>query len=445
MIKFKEISIYKKSPFLLFLPFLIFYILIVLRFHSNELYGDEPRYIYFANNLIHGFYSTPAPDINLWNGPGYPILLMPFIAFNIPTLFILILNAFFYYFSIVLLYKTLIQFSTKKMALIICVFWAFYFNAYQDLLLRCTEVFTFFLISLLLFLVFNIFNEKNNSKNKYILLAGFTLGYLVLTKIIFAYVVIIFLAGSIILYFISKAKNNYKKTIFVLLIAFVTISPYLMYTYSLTGKIFYLGNSGGMSLYWMSNPNSGEYGDWFDEDYFSAKPMDEKAKLAKKSNFMEIYQANLKANHQKDFDEIFKFSGAQRDSVYKQIAIRNIKENPKSFFVNYISNIGRLFFSYPFSYTLQTNKTLFRIPFSGLLLFLSLFLLIPTIINWKRLIFPLKFFLIFLLLYLGASSLLSAYTRMFTVVVPLVLFWIAYTLPKTVIRKKTDDFTTDHQ
>jgi hypothetical protein len=169
MIKFKEISIYKKSPFLLFLPFLIFYILIVLRFHSNELYGDEPRYIYFANNLIHGFYSTPAPDINLWNGPGYPILLMPFIAFNIPTLFILILNAFFYYFSIVLLYKTLIQFSTKKMALIICVFWAFYFNAYQDLLLRCTEVFTFFLISLLLFLVFNIFNEKNNSKNKYIL------------------------------------------------------------------------------------------------------------------------------------------------------------------------------------------------------------------------------------------------------------------------------------
>jgi hypothetical protein len=370
---------------------------------------------------------------------------MPFIAFNIPTLFILILNAFFYYFSIVLLYKTLIQFSTKKMALIICVFWAFYFNAYQDLLLRCTEVFTFFLISLLLFLVFNIFNEKNNSKNKYILLAGFTLGYLVLTKIIFAYVVIIFLAGSIILYFISKAKNNYKKTIFVLLIAFVTISPYLMYTYSLTGKIFYLGNSGGMSLYWMSNPNSGEYGDWFDEDYFSAKPMDEKAKLAKKSNFMEIYQANLKANHQKDFDEIFKFSGAQRDSVYKQIAIRNIKENPKSFFVNYISNIGRLFFSYPFSYTLQTNKTLFRIPFSGLLLFLSLFLLIPTIINWKRLIFPLKFFLIFLLLYLGASSLLSAYTRMFTVVVPLVLFWIAYTLPKTVIRKKTDDFTTDHQ
>ncbi len=438
-------SLYSISPFLLFLPFLLFYLFIIIKFHSNTLVGDEPRYLYFANNLIRGFYSTPAPDINLWNGPGYPILLMPFVAFNIPTVCILFLNALFYYLSLVLLFKALTQIASKKLALLMCIFWAFYFNAYQDMLLRCTEVFTFFLITLLSLFVLQIFNERTKSQKKYIGLAGITLGYLVLTKILFAYVVILLLGGTAFLFIVSKVKEYYRKTFFVLLIATATISPYIVYTYHLTGKIFYLGNSGGMSLYWMSNPQAGEYGDWFDDYYFSAKPLDEKAKAAKNGNFIEIYEDSLKVNHQKDFDEILKYSGVQRDSVYKQLAIRNIKANPKSFLVNYISNIGRLFFSYPFSYTLQSNKTLFRIPFSGLLIVLMLFSLLPTILNWRRLIFPLKFFLIFLLIYLGATSVLSAYTRMFTVIVPLILFWIAYIIPKTLTLKRAENSDTGNQ
>lgn len=433
------------SPFLIFIPFLLFYLFIIARFHSNTLVGDEPRYLYFANNLMQGFYSTPAPDINLWNGPGYPILLMPFVAFNIPSVFILVLNAILYYFSLVVLFKALIHIVSKKFALLVCLFWGFYFNAYQDMLLRCTEVFTFFLNTLLLFFMLKIFDERTQNKRKHIFLAGITLGYLVLTKILFAYVVIILLCGTVFLFFISKVKIYYRKTLFVLLIATATISPYLIYTYHLTGKFFYLGNSGGMSLYWMSNPQNGEYGDWFDDYYFSAKPLDAKAKAAKNGNFIEIYEDSLRVNHQKDYDEILKYSGVQRDSIYKQLAIRNIKANPKSFLGNYVSNIGRLFFSYPFSYTLQSNKTLFRIPFSGLLLILMLFSLLPTILNWRRLIFPLKFFLIFLVIYFGATSVLSAYTRMFTVVVPFILFWVAYIIPKTVTLIKTEGFDESKQ
>ena len=41
--------------------------------------GDEQRYIDYANNLWNGFYSPDFPNIFIWNGPGYPIFLMPFI------------------------------------------------------------------------------------------------------------------------------------------------------------------------------------------------------------------------------------------------------------------------------------------------------------------------------------------------------------------------------
>ena len=37
-------------------------------------------------------------------------------------------------------------------------------------------------------------------------------------------------------------------------LALVWCLPYLAHTYSLTGRWFYWGSSGGMSLYWMSTP-----------------------------------------------------------------------------------------------------------------------------------------------------------------------------------------------
>jgi hypothetical protein len=51
--------------------------------------------------------------------------------------------------------------------------------------------------------------------------------------------------------------------------------------------------------------------------------------------------------------------------------------------------------------------------------------------NWREIIYPLRFMVIFVLLYLGGSVLGSAETRMFTVAVPILLFWIAFIVQKT--------------
>ena len=90
-----------KNPFLLFLPFLILYITLVFIFPTSGAAGDENRYLMFANNLIHGFYSPSALNIDLGNSPGYPIILMPFIALHFPLICIALLNAVLYYLSTV--------------------------------------------------------------------------------------------------------------------------------------------------------------------------------------------------------------------------------------------------------------------------------------------------------------------------------------------------------
>jgi len=69
---------------------------------------------------------------------------------------------------------------------------------------------------------------------------------------------------------------------------------------------------------------------------------------------------------------------------------------------------------------------------NGIIAVLILFSLVPTIINWKETIFPIRFMVIFIFLYLGGSVLGSAETRMFTVAVPILLFWITFIVQRTV-------------
>ena len=45
-------------------------------------------------------------------------------------------------------------------------------------------------------------------------------------------------------------------------LSLVLCVPWLAYTASETGRLLVWGNSGSLSLYWMSSPESGDLGDW---------------------------------------------------------------------------------------------------------------------------------------------------------------------------------------
>ena len=415
-----------KNPYLLFSPFLCFYIIYILVFPS-DFSGDEVRYLRYANNLIHGFYSPPAPHINFTNGPGYPLVLSPFVAMGVPLIYMALMNAVFYYLSVILLFKALKQTVELNIALIFSCFWACYYVAFQNLNTTVTEPFTFFLVSLLIFSLVKVFKTDNIKLTKrYYVFAGFTFGFIVLTKMIFGYVLIFMFLGYTVLWLTDIRKVNYRKGFYVLLIAFITVTPYLIYTYHMTGRILYWG-FGKDSLYWMSTPYKDEYGDW-------------KQHLNTHSIDMGNYNIpgsgdTLRARHGKDFEEIFRFTGMERDDAFKKLAMINIKSHPFKYAENIIYNMGRLVFHYPFSYAVQRPKTLLIFPINGIIFTFMLLCLVPTFINWKNIIFQVRFMLFFSFIYLGLCSVVCAQVRMFTIVVPVLLFWIAYIIQRSIVLK----------
>lgn len=283
-----------------------------------------------------------------------------------------------------------------------------------------TESFTFFIISIFTYSVVKTF--ISNSK-KHLYLSGFLLGYLALTKVVFGYVILIMLLGCIILVIIYKNKEIYRRNSLILFIALLTTTPYLFYTHNLTNKLFYWGNSGGMSLYWMSSPFENEYGAW-DRESFDANLID-----------LEIANSHqlLKLNHQKDMVEIIKYKGVQKDHAYKKIALRNIKNHPIKYFKNIIANISRMFFGFPGNFTYQ--RPLLKIWYFAILYTLFIYCCFLSLINWNSLSFCIRFIFIFISIYLGGTSLLAVGNRQFIIIVPAMMLFIAYVIEKSIIIK----------
>ena len=362
-----------KNPFILFLPFLILYILLILIFSTNENYGDESRYLMYAQNLLEGFYSPPPPDIDLGNGPGYPLFLAPFVALHVPLIYIKLANAIFYYFSIILFFYSLQQLTSFKYALIFSLLWALYPSSYETLIYTLPEIFASSLIPLLIFTLIKAFKKDGEAKNKkyYIFLAGLTFGFLALTKPIFGYVIMTMIIGLGLLWLTNRKNTTYKKGVFVLIIAFISTVPYLAYTYNLTGKMFYWSSYGGNNLYWMSTPYENEYGSWAPNSNNTSDFKEQKSNIVG-------YADSIIKYHGADFAYVNKFKGVDHDEAYKKIAIKNIQTHPVKFFKNCISNFGRIVFNYPYSYKIQNVGTLFRIPFNGTIVLFMLFLLLKA-------------------------------------------------------------------
>jgi hypothetical protein len=418
----KKIKI-TRNPYLLFVPFLVLYIIVVLIFDKPGTRGDEGRYLMFAKHIIEGFYSPPAPNIDLGNGPGYPIVLTPFVALHLPLICITLLNAGFYYLSIVLLFKSLKNIVSFKVALAFSLFWACFLNLYEYLYRIYTEVFTAFLICLLIFYVnkaFRIYERKNDKMN--IFFSGFILGFIALTKPIFGYVILVMLIGNGLAWITKRKSVNIKKGFFILLTAFLTTTPYLIYSYHLTNRALYWGTNAGNNLYWMSSPYEGEYGSWLE---YPAVADSVAQRIPGSQDIIEL-------RHQKDFAEITKYKSLKQDDLLKKMTIENIKSHPIKFLENCFSNVGRMLFNFPYSYKIEKPATLLRLPLTGIIVFLSIFCLFLTMVNWRKLYFPIKFLLFITFIYLGGSILGSAETRMFTMIVPVLLFWIAFTMERSV-------------
>ncbi len=389
-----------------FLPLLLLYVAIILLAYHNNLQDDEIRYVTFARNLSQGFYS-PADNINLWSGPGYPLLLLPFVILKLDGLPIKILNAFLLFFAVIYFYNTLKIYLDQKYALYISYILGLYPPILRDLHMILTETFVCFLICGFIYHFCKLLQHEATNRF-HLVIASLYLAFIALTKIIFGYVILIVIAIFFVVSAIRR-KKSVMKVLAVNIIAMLFCLPYLFYTYSLTGKMFYWGTSGGMSLYWMSTPYSGELGNWCDWSQVYAQPQ-------------------LYANHHQFFDRIAPLDNVQRDEEFKKQGLRNIWAHPQKFLANWMCNLGRLLFSYPFSYKLQSPTTFFYLIPNMFLVVLSILCIYPTITRYHNVPFEIIILLLISVIYLGGSTLLSAYERQLRPIFPILFLWISFTL-----------------
>ena len=217
-------------------PLLLIYCLYIILKEKSGLSLDEPTYLLYARNLINGFY-VPKGTTFLWAGPGYPILLAVLEKFDLPGIYQKLFNAIFLYGSLLCIYYSMRLFTRKSYALTLAFVCGFYYPFFLMLPYRMTEVFGILLISLIVLFV-NKWSEEP-SKITYKVVLILVLAWLMLTKIIFGYVI----TGLLILFiivFLIRHKNTYLKLIFITFLSIITISPYLYYTYQITDRYFYI-------------------------------------------------------------------------------------------------------------------------------------------------------------------------------------------------------------
>jgi len=406
----------KKHGWTLVILLLVYFVLIASSNQSLE--GDEFRYLRYASDMVEGSY-TDANNPDLTNGPGYPIVLLPFVAFNIPLLVPKLLNGIFVFIGILYFYQTLKIFVKQRYALIFSVVLGVYPPLLRWMTVLYSEALSFMLICGIIY-YFCLLNQGKERRWKNCVFASFFLGFLILTKVIFFYV----LTVSAILLFILMAINNkaiIRWSTLILIGSFVFILPYVVYAYSVTEKLFYLGNRGGEILYHRSTPYENELGNWFPEDAI----LGEKSEV---DHILRTYQdlSQLRENHHEFYSKVQPLTIIERDSAFKAKAIENMKAYPVKYMKNTVANTGRFLFNYPFSYRSQSLNTYGYLIPNMFIIVLLIFIAYPALLRRKKIPFEIWAILIFGLIYGGGTLVAGGASRYFTMLVPFLAIFLVY-------------------
>jgi hypothetical protein len=210
---------------------------------------------------------------------------------------------------------------------------------YEYLPLLYTEPLSFFLLT-----AWTYHALKVESHWRHVVAAGCLLAWLCLTKVIFGYVV----AGFLLLAVVQWARRRgrlWLAHVRQAALALALCVPYLVYSYGLTGRVFYWSSGGAQSVYWLSSPYPHEWGDWYSQAWVQQNAL-------------------LRAHHQEIFDrttglavtpglsveeQVFNLSTPQAADIFAARAAQNIRQHPFHFARNWLANVVRLFLDVPVS------------------------------------------------------------------------------------------------
>lgn len=390
---------------------------IILFTQSPELRGDESRYLAYTENLLKGYF-TRIENPELRNGPGYTLVLLPFVGLKIPLVYAKLLNALFLLVALISFDKICRHFNLKRNVrfIFICAL-----GLYPPLLKWSTYLYTE-TITVMLVCLGTLFFFRLVDKNKptYFdwVIASLAFGFLALTKVLYGNIYLGALILLLIGWVITRARilgTSAKLMIYSL----AWFTPFLVYTYSITGKFFYSGTQGGEILYFRSTPYEGEFGDWFPESEVIGS-----LENGTSRDGMDLSQ--LRENHYDFFHSIQGLSFVQRDSAFKTKALEQMSAHPMKYLKNTVASAGRLFFNYPLSYRTQKISTYGYLLPNMLVLVPFVLFLFSSAFGWIQTPQSIKIVLGLAFLHMAAMIVLGGRARHLLGSIPIILLFIAH-------------------
>lgn len=316
-------AIWRRSSLL---PILGAYTLIsVLKPHPAG--TDEATYIGYARNLTHGHYAQPHtlnPSAFLWHGPGLPAFLAPFVALHAPLGLMRVAAGPLLLFASFCVFRRLAELYVSERTALLATYGL---ALYLPFLTVIGDIYVEPLATLCLTLAvfFMVRSFRGGRRDHY--WAGVALAALALSRVEYGYVLLaaLVLSGA---WLLVRRSANARRAAIATAVALLLCVPWLGYTYSLTSKPFYWGNSGGLSLYWMSAP--GNLGDWHSGTEVFALPQLARARPL--------------------FRELEHLKPVAQDERLQHIAFRNIRTDPWHYVANVGRNVTRLLFNVPYSF-----------------------------------------------------------------------------------------------
>ena len=405
----------------LFAPLFIFYLGYIAAKSHPEVSGDEPRYLRYAENLTQGFFAR-TDDLEFISGPGYPLLLAPFVALGLPLKAMQLFNAFLMIGAVWFFFRALSLYIPQRTAFWVSFLMGLYPFTLQYIIYAYSEAFSLFLSCAFIY----YYCKSTQEEAMFSLNTAWgiiALGFLILTKVIYGYVVLgfLFAGAGIGVLFNQKAGKN---AAIIGLGAFLLCVPYLMYTHSLTGKMMYWSTSGGQQLYFHASPFENEWGNWYADRYVwhpEEEPIGEIYDFSQFSqNHLPFYQT-LPYRTSDSATVTF-----ERDLLFKAKAKEYMAEHPEAFIKNTIASLVRLFFNFPRSYTRQHLGTAKYVFVNMFLLVFMLISIVPAVVAWQRIPVEIWGLMLMLALFIAGLSLLNGWPRHLVPVIPIFLMFFAF-------------------
>jgi 4-amino-4-deoxy-L-arabinose transferase-like glycosyltransferase len=306
--------------------------------------GDEANYLAYAQRLAHGGYAnlaSPWPVDYLWHGPGLPLLLAPLRAIDAPVGLMRLLGPLLLWGALIVFCRLTSKAAGRRVALWASFALLLYLPFYTVLGPLHVEP-----LATLLFTAGVLFSVRAaggvHGAERW---AGVMFGLLALSRL--EYGVALLLAACVALVWLLARRRSpgARRLAAASCIGLLCCVPWLAYTYSLTGNPLYWGNSGGLSLYWMSAPTEGNLGDWH-PPYISAR-----------DSFLRSNAPAVRAN-QATLAGVAKLAPLEQDARLQERAFANIRERPDVYLSNLVNNGSRLLFNFPYSHSAQSDRPL---------------------------------------------------------------------------------------